>query len=98
MISKITLVKLCMCAKLLQWCLTLHSPIDCSSPGSSVHGDSPGKNTRVGCQLLLQGIFPTQGLNLSLLSPALAGGFFTARTAVLFLRQDKKGLNQVQAE
>ena len=25
--------------------------------------DSPGKNTRVGCHALLQGIFPTQGLN-----------------------------------
>ena len=29
--------------------------------------DSPGKNTRVGCHFLLQGIFPTQGLNLGLL-------------------------------
>ena len=29
--------------------------------------DSPGKNTGVGCQSLLQGIFPTQGLNLWLL-------------------------------
>ena len=28
---------------------------------------SPGKNTGVGCQSLLQGIFPTQGLNLGLL-------------------------------
>ena len=38
----------------------------------------PGKNTRVGCHLLLQGIFPTQGLNPRLLlSPALAGRFFT---------------------
>ena len=26
--------------------------------------DSPGKNIRVGCHALLQGIFPTQGLNL----------------------------------
>ena len=30
--------------------------------------DSPDKNTGVGCYALLQGIFPTQGLNLSLLS------------------------------
>ena len=37
--------------------------IDCSPPGSSVHGDSPGKNTGVGFCALLQGIFPTQGLN-----------------------------------
>ena len=29
--------------------------------------DSPGKNTGVGCHFLLQGIFPTQGLNPSLL-------------------------------
>ena len=38
--------------------------------------DSPGKNTGVGCHALLQGIFLTQGSNL-LMSPALAGGFFT---------------------
>ena len=30
-------------------------------------GDSPGKDTGVGCDALLQGIFPTQGLNLHLL-------------------------------
>ena len=28
--------------------------------------DSPGKNTGVCCHFLLQGIFPTQGLNLGL--------------------------------
>ena len=33
----------------------------------SVHGDSPGKNTRVGCHALLRGIFPTQGSNPGLL-------------------------------
>ena len=49
-----------------QSCLTLCKTIDCSPPGSSVHGDSPGKNTGVGCHALLQGIFPTQGLNLGL--------------------------------
>ena len=31
-----------------QWCLTLCDPMDCSPPSSSVHGDSPGKNTGVG--------------------------------------------------
>ena len=36
-------------------------PRDCSPPGSSIHGASPGKNTGVGCHALLQGIFPTQG-------------------------------------
>ena len=35
----------------------------CNLSGSSVHGDSPGKNTGVGSHTLLQGIFPTQGSN-----------------------------------
>ena len=54
------------------WCLVIQKglilcdPMDCSLLGSSVHGDSPGKNTGVGCHALLQGIFPTQGLNPSL--------------------------------
>ena len=34
-----------------------------SPPVSSIHGDFLGKNTEVGCQAFLQGIFPTQGLN-----------------------------------
>ena len=46
-----------------QSCPTLCDPMDCSPPGSSVHGDSSGKNTGVGCHSLLQGIFRTQGLN-----------------------------------
>ena len=39
---------------------TLFYPMDHNQPGSSVHGDSPSKNTGVGCHALLQGIFPTQ--------------------------------------
>ena len=54
-------------AKSLQSCPTLCDPTDCSPLGSPVHGDSPGKNTGVGCHFLLQGIFPTQGLNLHVL-------------------------------
>ena len=38
-----------------------------SPPGSSVHGDSPGKNTGVDCHAILQGIFPTQESNQGLL-------------------------------
>ena len=44
-------------------CPTLCNPVDRSPPGSSIHGDSPGKNTGVDCHVLLQGIFPTQGSN-----------------------------------
>ena len=51
----------------VQSCPTLCDPMDCSPLGSSVHGDSPGKNTGVGCHAFLQGIFPTQGSNHGLL-------------------------------
>ena len=45
----------------------LCSPVDCSPAGSSVHGDSPGKNTGVGCHALLQGLFLTKGWKVHLL-------------------------------
>ena len=41
--------------------------MDCSPPDPSVYGDSPGKNTRMGCHALLPGIIPTQGSNPGLL-------------------------------
>ena len=50
-----------------QSCPPLCNPMSCSSPGSSVHGDSQSKNTGVSCHALLQGIFPTQGSNPGLL-------------------------------
>ena len=52
----------CMCL-VTQLNLTLCNPTDYSPPGCSVHGDSPGKNTGVGCHALLQGTFPTKGSN-----------------------------------
>ena len=42
-------------------------------PSFSVHGDSPGKNTGMGCCFLLQGIFPTQGSNPHLLNVSCIG-------------------------
>ena len=50
----------------VQSCSTLCDPMDCSPPGSSVLGESSGKNTAVSCHALLQGIFPTQGSNSGL--------------------------------
>ena len=41
-------------AKSLQSCPTLCDPIDGNPPGSPIPGDSPGKNTGVGCHFLLQ--------------------------------------------
>ena len=52
--------------------LTLCDLMDCS-PRLLCPRDSPGQNTGVGCHVLLQGIFPTQKSNPSLMSPALAG-------------------------
>ena len=57
-----------------QLCLTLCDTIDCSSPGTSVHGDSPGKNAGVGCHALLRGSSqPRDQTHVS----RIAGGFFT---------------------
>ena len=57
-----------------QLCPTLCDPVDCSLPGFSVHGDSPGKKTGMVYHALLQGIFLTQdGTQVS----HVAGGFFT---------------------
>ena len=57
----------CVLCLVTQLYLTLWDPVDHNPPGSSVHGDPPGKNTGVGCHALLQGIFPTQESNQSLL-------------------------------
>ena len=51
------------CVLVARSCPTLCDPMDCSPPGSSVHGIFPGKITGVGSLSLLQGIFPTQGSN-----------------------------------
>ena len=55
--------------------------MDLSPPGSSVRGDFPGKNAGVGCHGLSREDLPHPGTEpVSPVSPALAGGFFTART------------------
>ena len=52
-----------------QSCPTLCDPRDCSLPGSSIRGDSPGKNVGMGCHALLQGDLPNRGIKPR--SPAL---------------------------
>ena len=53
---------MCVCVCFVaQSCPTLCDPMNCSPPGFSVQGDSPGKNTGVGCHALLEGMFPIQG-------------------------------------
>ena len=58
----VRLLVVCVCAQL---CLTLCDPMDCSLPGSSVHGILQARI--LGCHFLLQRIFPTQRLNPYLL-------------------------------
>ena len=67
-------------AKLLQLRLTLCNPMDCSPLGSSVHGIPQARILEWVVLPHLQGIFLTQGSNWCLMSPALAGGFFTTST------------------
>ena len=63
-----------LCAKLLQSSLTLCNPMDYSPLGSSVHGDSPGKNTGVGSMPSSRG--SSQPRDRTQVSHN-AGGFFT---------------------
>ena len=72
------------CPKSLQLCLTLCNPMDCSKPGSSVHGILQSRilewvaislSRRYSCP----GIKPK-----SLMSPALACGFFTTSITRMF--------------
>ena len=60
----------CMCAYLCAQplhCARLFATLGTIVSRPPCPGDSPGKNTGVGCHLLLQGVFPTQGSNLYLL-------------------------------
>ena len=64
----------CVRAKSLQSCSTLCNPMDCSPPGSSVHGFSRQEYwSRLPC--LSPGDLPNPGIKP--MPPALAGGFFT---------------------
>ena len=73
-------VCVCMCAQLLQSCLTLCDPMDCSPPGSSVHGILQARILERIATASSRGL-PTPGIKpTSLMSSALAGGFFTTRT------------------
>ena len=70
------MVRACVHAKLLQSCLILCNPMDCSLPGSPFHGTLQARilkwvaisSPRGSSQLIEP---------MSFTSPALAGGFFT---------------------
>ena len=60
-------MQICCCYLVSELRLTFLRPYGLQSNRLLCPWDSPGRNTGMGCQALLQGIFPTQGLNLRLL-------------------------------
>ena len=86
-----------MCIQSLQSYLTLCNHMDCSLLGYSPASvpclcpwDFLGKNSRVGCHSLLQGILPTQGQNQHLL------GLLHCRQ-ILYCRATREGLYQIHS-
>ena len=81
-------------AKLLQSCLTLCDPMDCSPPGASVHGILQVR--------ILQGSFLTQGLNPRLLNCQAAslplappGKLYQVALLLLFPYEEMWGIEKV---
>ena len=64
------MVYLCLCILVTQLCLTLCNSMDCSPPGSSVHGILQARILEWS-HSLLQGIFPTQGSKVGFLPKSL---------------------------
>ena len=67
--SSVNISMCCVLCLVAQSCHTFCGLMDCSPPGSSVHGDSPGNNIGVGCHALLQRNLPDPGIEPG--SPAL---------------------------
>ena len=75
----IFILGMCVCVKSLQLCPTICDSMN--FPRLLCPWDSLGKTTGLGCHFLLQRIFHDPGIEpTSLVSPALAGGFFTTST------------------
>ena len=66
-----------MCAKLFQSCLTLCDSMDCSPPGSSVHGILQARILEWVAMPSSRGSSLPRDRTLSLMSPERAGRFFT---------------------
>ena len=67
LLGRKAITNLCVCVcEVAQSCPTLCDPMDCSLPGSSVHGIFQAIVLKKDCHFLLQGIFLTQGSNLGL--------------------------------
>ena len=79
-----------LCVKLLQLCPTLCDPMDCTLSGFSIHGILQARILEW-VAMLPPGDLPNPGIkSVSLLSPALAGRFFTTSTTSGILFSLKK--------
>ena len=79
----------CMHAKSLESCQTLCSPMHCSPSASSVHGILQARILEGVAMLSLRGSSQPRDWTASLMSPALAGGFFTTSTTREARKQNK---------
>ena len=70
---------MCVHAQSLQLCLNICDPMDCSPPGSSVHGILQTRILKWVAMLSSRGSSQPND-QMSLMSPALAGRFFTTST------------------
>ena len=59
-------------SEVTQSCPILCDPMDCSLPGSSIHGNFPGKSTGVVCHFLLQGSLHLCNCEMCALCPGTA--------------------------
>ena len=73
----------CVCAKSLQSYPTLCDSVDCSPPGSSVHWTLQARIQERVAMLSSRGSFRPRDWTASVMSLAVAGGFFT--TSALFI-------------
>ena len=86
-----------MSAQSLQSCLTLWNPIDCSPPDSSVHGILQARILEWVAISFSSGS-PDPGIKLmSLMSPALAGRFFTTSATWEALREHMQAYTCMQS-
>ena len=68
----------CVCAKLLQSCLTLCDPVDCSPPGSSVQGIFHARILEWVAIPFSKGSSQPRDRTCTSCISCIAGGFFTA--------------------
>ena len=76
----VNITKYYVCAKSFQLCLTLCNPVDCSPPGSSVHGILQARVLEWVAMPSSRGSSQPRDQTHIFMSPALAGGFFTTST------------------